>query len=373
IIGKGGSFVKEVLSVTNVKIQQDTGSPTMWGDACCVMLSGTFGNVVKAQQMILERIANTSDRLKEMVPNAVNVLDNHDPSDEMKRVEVNIQLPDGPPPVQAPLGFQQPPPFGQQPPPYGFGGAPPQFGGQPPRPGPHMGQPPFQQQQQAPFQQQQFQSGAPPQQQRGPPRGRADLPPVENITFTSIRQLSAPGLTSASKQPGGMLMLVDNSVVGSIIGKGGQTIRKISLESGASIQVQGRDEQSPSQLERRVTITSDEMSVLMKAANMICAVLRNGERLAAAAREGGGGGRGERGPPGSNGGGGGGGGGGDRNRGGPAPYNPAGPPQSAQPQPTAAPVNYQYQQAPPQQQNVQYAPAPAMQSTYPAQQQGFVA
>lgn len=51
-------------------------------------------------------------------------------------------------------------------------------------------------------------------------------------------------------------MLVDNSVVGSIIGKGGQTIRKISLESGSSIQVQGRDEQSPSQLERRVTITS---------------------------------------------------------------------------------------------------------------------
>lgn len=36
----------------------------------------------------------------------MNVLDNHDPSDEMKRVEVNIQLPDGPPPVQAPLGFQ---------------------------------------------------------------------------------------------------------------------------------------------------------------------------------------------------------------------------------------------------------------------------
>lgn len=89
----------------------------------------------------------------------------------------------------------------------------------------------------------------------------------------------------------------------------------------------------------------DEMPVLMKAANMICAVLRNGERLAAAAREAAGGGRGDRGPPGSNGGGGG--GGGDRNRGGPAPYNPAGPPQASQPQPTAAPVNYQYQQAPP--------------------------
>lgn len=50
-----------------MKIQQDTGSPTMWGDACCVMLSGTFGNVMKAQRMILERIANTSDRLKDMV------------------------------------------------------------------------------------------------------------------------------------------------------------------------------------------------------------------------------------------------------------------------------------------------------------------
>lgn len=89
----------------------------------------------------------------------------------------------------------------------------------------------------------------------------------------------------------------------------------------------------------------DDMPTLMKAANMICAVLRNGERLAAAAREAGGGGRGDRGPPGSNGSGGG--SGGDRNRGGPTPYNPAGPPQSAQPQPTAAAVNYQYQQAPP--------------------------
>lgn len=60
-----------------------------------------------------------------------------------------------------------------------------------------------------------------------------------------------------------MLMLVDNSVVGSIIGKGGQTIRKISTESGSSIQVQGRDEQSPSQLERRVTITSVSLSCLL--------------------------------------------------------------------------------------------------------------
>lgn len=54
-----------------VKIQQDTGSPTLWGDACCVMLSGTLDNVVKAQQMILERIANTSDRLKELVSHVV--------------------------------------------------------------------------------------------------------------------------------------------------------------------------------------------------------------------------------------------------------------------------------------------------------------
>ncbi|CAM9638036.1 unnamed protein product, partial [Laminaria digitata] len=73
--------------------------------------------------------------------------------------------------------------------------------------------------------------------------------------FTSIRQLNAPGLTAASKQPGGMELLVDNSVVGSIIGKGGQTIRKISTESGATIQVQGRDDVSPSQRERKVTVT----------------------------------------------------------------------------------------------------------------------
>lgn len=32
-----------------------------------MMLSGTMDNVVKAQQMILERIANISDRLKDMV------------------------------------------------------------------------------------------------------------------------------------------------------------------------------------------------------------------------------------------------------------------------------------------------------------------
>lgn len=54
-----------------VKIQQDSGSPTLWGDACCVMLSGTLDNVVRAQQMILERIANTSDRLKELVSHLV--------------------------------------------------------------------------------------------------------------------------------------------------------------------------------------------------------------------------------------------------------------------------------------------------------------
>lgn len=56
---------------SQVKIQQDTGSPTLWGDACCVMLSGTLDNVVKAQQMILERIANISDRLKDMVSDGV--------------------------------------------------------------------------------------------------------------------------------------------------------------------------------------------------------------------------------------------------------------------------------------------------------------
>lgn len=86
------------------------------------------------------------------------------------------------------------------------------------------------------------------------------------------------------------------------------------------------------------------MPVLLKAANMICAVLRNGERLAAAARGegGGGGGRGDRGPPGSDGGG----GGGDRHRG-PAQYNPSGPPPSSQGQPSPGPVNYQFQQQQP--------------------------
>ncbi len=132
IIGKGGGFVREVLNVTGVgvKIQQDAGSPTLWGDACCVMLSGTLENVFRSQRMIMERIGNISDRLKEMVPNAVTLSPDQDPGDEMKRLEVNIQLPDGPPP--APQQFQ-PPPFGQQPPPYGFGGPPP-FGGQGPRP-----------------------------------------------------------------------------------------------------------------------------------------------------------------------------------------------------------------------------------------------
>ena len=36
-----------------------------------MMMSGTMDNVVKAQQMILERIANISDRLKDMVSDAV--------------------------------------------------------------------------------------------------------------------------------------------------------------------------------------------------------------------------------------------------------------------------------------------------------------
>ncbi|CAM9439059.1 unnamed protein product, partial [Hapterophycus canaliculatus] len=180
IIGKGGSFVREVLAVANtqMKIQQDTGSPTMWGDACCVMLSGTMSNLVKAQGVLLERIANISDRLKEMVPNAVTVSGDQDLGDDKQRVEVNIQLPDGPPPVQAPHPFQQPPPFGQQPPPYGFGGPPP-FGGQGPRPsGPYQSQPPFQQ---APFQPP-FQGQGPPLQQGAAPRGRPDMPPMEEIT-----------------------------------------------------------------------------------------------------------------------------------------------------------------------------------------------
>lgn len=50
-----------------VKIMQDTDSPTLWGAACCVLLSGTMQDVMNAQQMILERIANISDRLKDMV------------------------------------------------------------------------------------------------------------------------------------------------------------------------------------------------------------------------------------------------------------------------------------------------------------------
>lgn len=39
-----------------------------------MLLSGTMSNVVKAQQMILERIANISDRLKEMVRNALDAI-----------------------------------------------------------------------------------------------------------------------------------------------------------------------------------------------------------------------------------------------------------------------------------------------------------
>lgn len=54
-------------------MQKEVGSPTLWGDACCVMLSGTMPNVVRAQRMILERIANISDRLKMMVRTATNV------------------------------------------------------------------------------------------------------------------------------------------------------------------------------------------------------------------------------------------------------------------------------------------------------------
>lgn len=65
------SFFACAFLPSQVKIQQDTASPTLWGDACCVMLSGTMDNVVKAQQMILERIANISDRLKDMVSDDV--------------------------------------------------------------------------------------------------------------------------------------------------------------------------------------------------------------------------------------------------------------------------------------------------------------
>lgn len=52
------------------------------------------------------------------------------------------------------------------------------------------------------------------------------------------------------------MFLVENSVIGSIIGKGGQTVRKISNETSVVIQVQGRDEVSASESERRVMLTS---------------------------------------------------------------------------------------------------------------------
>lgn len=48
---------------------------------------------------------------------------------------------------------------------------------------------------------------------------------------------------------------MDNSSVGSIIGKGGVTIRRLTSESGALIQVQGRDD-AVTNRERRVTVTS---------------------------------------------------------------------------------------------------------------------
>lgn len=51
-----------------------------------------------------------------------------------------------------------------------------------------------------------------------------------------------------------MELLVDNGSVGSIIGKGGVTIRKLTSESGALIQVQGRDD-AVTNRERRVTVT----------------------------------------------------------------------------------------------------------------------
>ena len=68
--------------------------------------------------------------------------------------------------------------------------------------------------------------------------------------------MRAPGLTRAQKVPDGVLLLVENSVIGSIIGKGGQTVRKISNDTTVVIQVQGRDEVSASESERRVTLTS---------------------------------------------------------------------------------------------------------------------
>lgn len=40
------------------------------------------------------------------VPNAVTPTVDQDPTDDKQPVEVNIQLPDGPPPVQAPHPFQ---------------------------------------------------------------------------------------------------------------------------------------------------------------------------------------------------------------------------------------------------------------------------
>lgn len=92
--------------------------------------------------------------------------------------------------------------------------------------------------------------------------------------------------------------------------------------------------------------SQDEMSALLTAANMICAVLRNNEKLSMAARQGGAPGAG--GGPGSNGSAG---GGGDRERGaprgGPGPNNGprggSGPP-PASPSGGATPANFPFQQ-----------------------------
>ncbi|CAM9132947.1 unnamed protein product [Sphacelaria rigidula] len=395
IIGKGGSFVREVLKETHVqvKIMQDTESPTLWGDACCVLLSGTTQDVMNAQQMILERIANISDRLKDMVPNAVTPAPGSDPDDQMRVLEVNIQLPDGPPPVHQgppPGAFQQQPPFGF--PPYNGGQGPPggPFMGGPGGPGgPPPGQgPPYQpsfQNQGPPFQNQ----GPPPQQgpfHGGPNHGPQASPsgPPRDVTFTSIAQLSAPGLIRTVKTKTGLDLMVDNGSVGSIIGKGGLTIRRLTGESGVTIQVQGRDD-AVTNRERRVALTSNDDAALLKASNLICQVLRTNEMRANEAKRNAGGmngagpGPGQGAPshsgpgvPGQY----------NSGKGGPpgGPNGPGGyqvnqpPPQQQQQQPPQQQQpQQQQQQQPPQQQQFQYAPAPAVTSYqpqgYPAQQQ----
>jgi len=72
----------------------------------------------------------------------------------------------------------------------------------------------------------------------------------------------APGSVQILAGPGGSeVLLVPTTLVGFIIGKGGENVRDIQARTGCSVQVQRAEEMAPGEADRRVTLSGTPQTV----------------------------------------------------------------------------------------------------------------